>query len=162
MTAGSSASAAADGGAVGGQPAGAGARADPATRGTVWEVPRSAAAVSRVRRELRAVLERAGVRADTCDSVLLVAHELMVNGVEHGRTAVRLTVGWGVRDVRIDVHDGSSVPPVIQPMDPRAARGRGLQMVQGLAARWGWRLDGDGKTVWADVSTRQGHPSPAA
>jgi anti-sigma regulatory factor (Ser/Thr protein kinase) len=162
VTAGASASAAADGDTGGGDAVGTGARGDRATRSTIWEVPRSAAAVGRARHELRRLLERRGVRPDACDSVLLVAHELVVNGVEHGRAPVRLAVGWGARAVRIDVHDGSSAPPRLEPLDPTGARGRGLQIVEGLATRWGWRLDGDGKTVWAEVPITDRHPGPTA
>jgi anti-sigma regulatory factor (Ser/Thr protein kinase) len=139
-------------------PSGAG---EDATNRRTWQLPCSPAAVGRTRRELRTLLQLQGMRPDACDAVLLVAYELIVNGIEHGRTGVRLTVELGPATVRIDVHDGSSRPPQLQRMDPAAVRGRGLQMVDGLAARWGWQPDGAGKTVWAEVAT-DGHPGPAA
>jgi anti-sigma regulatory factor (Ser/Thr protein kinase) len=147
---------------AGDDPTGSPGRGNTARWSTAWDVPRSPAAVSRVRRALGALLHRLGVRPDACDAALLVAHELVVNGVEHGRTGVRLTVGLVADAIRIDVHDGSPVQPRLQPRDPAAPRGRGLQMVEGLAANWGWRLDGDGKTVWAEVPTAGGHPGSAA
>jgi anti-sigma regulatory factor (Ser/Thr protein kinase) len=117
----------------------------------VWEVPCSPAAAGRARRELGRLLEHHGVDLDDVDVVLLVAHELVVNGVEHGRTAVRLTVVVHRASARIEVRDGSASPPELRPFDPTAPRGRGMQMVAGLAADWGWHPDGVGKTVWAEV-----------
>ena len=41
--------------------------------------------------------------------------------------------------------------PVLRPapIDPMAARGRGLQMVDALTTAWGVTLHAGGKTVWA-------------
>ena len=55
--------------------------------------------------------------------------------------------------VRIEAHDAAPDPPRQQPHDLWAARGRGLQLVDGLSRRWGWSPDANGKTVWADVSS---------
>ena len=159
--AGAWAPAAADGAVGGGTTGSTGPMCEPA-RTTVWDIPCSPAAAGRARRELGALLDDRGLDPEDHDAVLLVVHELLVNGIEHGRTAVRLAVELAAGLVRIDVHDGSAVPPRLQPMELTAPRGRGLQMVDSLAARWGWRLDGDGKTVWAEVSARGGHPDPAA
>jgi hypothetical protein len=127
----------------------------------VWRLACTTADMSRTRRELLTLLQRRGVHPYACDAVLLVAHELAVNGIEHGRTGVRLTVGLGPETVRIDAHDGSPQSPRLQRMDPTAVRGRGLQLVHALAVHWGWQPDGAGKTVWAEVPT-DGHPGPAA
>jgi anti-sigma regulatory factor (Ser/Thr protein kinase) len=126
-----------------------------------WEISPSAAEVSRARRELGTLLQHRGVTSDVGDAVLLVAHELLVNGVEHGHTAVRLTVALHPTRVRLDVRDGSPAPPALQPMDPLAMHGRGLQMVAAFADRWGWYPDGPGKTVWAEVPVT-GYLGPTA
>jgi anti-sigma regulatory factor (Ser/Thr protein kinase) len=125
-----------------------------------WHVPCSTAEVGRARRALGRLLEQQGVGDDDGDAVLLVAHELLVNGVEHGRTAVRLTAAVRARSVWIEVRDGNAAPPQVRPFDPAAPRGRGMQMVAAIADRWGWYPDGAGKTVWAEVPV-DGHLGPA-
>jgi len=50
----------------------------------------------------------------------------------------------------VTVRDDRAAPlPRLAPIDPTAARGRGLQMVDALAGAWGVSLHADGKTVWA-------------
>ncbi|OLT20426.1 hypothetical protein BJF78_35475 [Pseudonocardia sp. CNS-139] len=44
------------------------------------------------RRELRTRLADLGITGATHDAILLTAHELVTNGVEHARTTVRLAV----------------------------------------------------------------------
>jgi anti-sigma regulatory factor (Ser/Thr protein kinase) len=162
MTAGAWAPVAADGQGAGPGPVGSAAPGNGAARSASWKVRCSAVAVARARRELRGLLERWGLHPDAHDSLLVVAHELMVNGVEHGRTDVRLTVGLTAGGVRVAVHDGSPAPPELQALHTAAPRGRGLQMIEAFAASWGWNLDGDGKTVWAEVPGMSGHPGPAS
>ena len=50
------------------------------------------------------------------------------------------------------MRDGSARSPHIQPFDPHAARGRGLQLVTNLSRRWGCQHHPEGKTVWADLA----------
>ena len=50
--------------------------------------------------------------------------------------------------------EGIEGPPQLQPIDPLGARGRGLQLVDGLSTGWGWAADPPGKVVWAEVPTR--------
>jgi anti-sigma regulatory factor (Ser/Thr protein kinase) len=118
-----------------------------------WQFEASAAAVGRLRRELRNALDRRGVSRDSQNIVLIVANELAANAVEHVGGAVEVVAAFSSRAVRIAVSDDSPLAPRVQPHDPRAPRGRGLQMVQVLASRWNWSADGIGKTVWAEVPT---------
>lgn len=56
--------------------------------------------------------------------------------------------------VRIEVHD-SSCAPLPQATgfnDEDAEGGRGLTVVAGLAASWGWQPDAFGKVVWCEVA----------
>jgi hypothetical protein len=53
--------------------------------------------------------------------------------------------------VKVCVLDGSTDPPIVQPHNPLAGRGRGLQVVEALALRWGYLVHDLGKTVWARV-----------
>jgi anti-sigma regulatory factor (Ser/Thr protein kinase) len=118
-----------------------------------WRLEASAAAVGCVRRELRDALRRRGVSGEPLDVVLLVANELVANAVEHVGHLVEVVAAFSHGSVRISVSDESTRVPRLRPFDPRAPRGRGLQMVDGLASRWSWCTDSLGKTVWADVPT---------
>ena len=90
------------------------------------------------------------------DAVLLVS-ELFSNSVQHSRSGVpgeivTVAVTAGTSVVRVEVTDpnGSGVPELHR-ADHDAEGGRGLQLVEGLAARWGWRRR-DGRTVtWFEV-----------
>jgi anti-sigma regulatory factor (Ser/Thr protein kinase) len=104
------------------------------------------------------------------DDAALLVSELMSNVVRHGGDLARLTVSAGPDSLRIAVHDDGAGAPTMRAgaIDPTAASGRGLRIVDTLARRWGVDPDPDGagKTVWfelvvaAEMPSRQ--TSPAA
>jgi anti-sigma regulatory factor (Ser/Thr protein kinase) len=118
-----------------------------------WHLNSSAAALSRMRHELDIALGLRGMSDDAHESVLLVAYELAANAVEHVGGPVDVIATLSAGSVRIEVSDGSPAAPQLRPHDPLAMRGRGLQVVDGLASRWSWSAQGGRKTVWADVPT---------
>ena len=118
-----------------------------------WESRPPVDAVPFARDRLARELADWGIATEAGEPALLVATELLTNALEHARAPIRLTVGLGAESVRIEVHDAAADPPRQQPHDLWAARGRGLQLVDGLSRRWGWSPDTNGKTVWADVSS---------
>lgn len=99
----------------------------------------------------------------------LVVSELVSNAVQAsvGLTGSRFAGAWapGTPPVRIwlsaddhrvviQVWDGSDRPPVPQPVEPEADRGRGLLLVGALSAEWGCYTPekSSGKVVWAVVA----------
>lgn len=106
-------------------------------------------------RRARATASRAasawGIDEDSTADLLVVVNELVSNAVEHARTPSVLTLDLHASLVLVAVSDESAVPPVVRPHDIRATRGRGMQMVRAVSARWGHRTTGRGKTVWAEV-----------
>ncbi len=109
---------------------------------------------SRIRRRLQAAIAQWGLPAEIIENVLLVVEELVANAVDHARTPFRLTVDHlptdrSGRALRIAVHDQCPQPVSVRPFDARAARGRGLQMIEALTSRWGCDRTAAGKTVWA-------------
>jgi anti-sigma regulatory factor (Ser/Thr protein kinase) len=109
---------------------------------------------SRIRRRLQAAIAQWGLPAEIIENVLLVVEELVANAVDHARTPFRLTVDHLLIDrsgraLRIAVHDQCPQPVSVRPFDARAARGRGLQMIEALTSRWGCDRTAAGKTVWA-------------
>ena len=98
----------------------------------------------------------------------LVVSELVSNAVQAtaGITGSRFAGEWapGTPPVRvwlsadehrlvIQVWDGSDRPPVPQPVEPDADRGRGLLLVGSLSSEWGCYTPekSSGKVVWAVV-----------
>jgi hypothetical protein len=65
---------------------------------------------------------------------------------------VTLRVEVGADVVRIEVRDGSRLPPRVHAFSPTAATGRGLRLLENLAVRWGVEPASDvGKVVWFEV-----------
>lgn len=77
----------------------------------------------------------------------LIASELVANGVVHARTELALTV----RDhdgLQISVGDGD---PRFAELGGEGGQGTGLELVAGLAERWGCLPTSTGKVVWATL-----------
>ncbi len=85
---------------------------------------------------------------------LLLASELVSNAVLHGAPPIGLSIQLspGGDSVRVEVHDGSpQLPPARAPeISQVREHGRGLQIVDTLAAAWGSRPGeaSGGKTSW--------------
>jgi len=81
----------------------------------------------------------------------LLADELVSNSVRHVGGPIGLAAIRMPRAIRVEVRDESAVLPVVVRAGPDDPRGRGLQIVDGLAHRWGIEPDGAGKTVWFEL-----------
>jgi len=69
------------------------------------------------------------------------------------RTPFRLVVQRAGSVLRISVADDSAHPPVLRPFDPRARRGRGLQVIVGVARGWGCdEHEGGRSSGWSSTS----------
>jgi serine/threonine-protein kinase RsbW len=107
---------------------------------------------------VRRALAGAGLPEPLRQDALLVASELVTNGVRHGagspedRVSVRVVPRAG--GVRIEVTDpGPGFTGTVPMPGPRAAGGRGLPIVAALAARWGAGRAPDGAwRVWAELA----------
>lgn len=95
------------------------------------------------------------VGADTNTLELLVS-EVVTNAVLHARSKISVLIERVGGVLRVSVHDSSSRLPVRKPLDPMVESGRGLNIVDALATRWGVDVDGrsPGKTVWFEVPLR--------
>jgi anti-sigma regulatory factor (Ser/Thr protein kinase) len=73
------------------------------------------------------------------------------SGAPGGTVTVAVREGDGA--VRVEVTDrGGSGVPQLRPVDLDAEGGRGLQLVAGVAARWGWRRRGGWTVTWFELS----------
>jgi anti-sigma regulatory factor (Ser/Thr protein kinase) len=87
----------------------------------------------------------------TADTVELVVSELVTNAVLHGGSEVLLMIANLGDRVRVEVSDSSPCLPQVVHTD-LGAHGRGLQLVDALATRWGSEPTVTGKMVWCEVS----------
>jgi serine/threonine-protein kinase RsbW len=90
------------------------------------------------------------------EAVLLVS-ELATNAVLHtasGNSGVfEITVCQGPGHARIEVCDqGAEDAPTTQPTEPLTEAGRGLSLVELVAARWGHTGDSTGRSVFFELS----------
>jgi hypothetical protein len=99
-----------------------------------------------------------GLRGLVQDATLVVS-ELVTNALRHGardgddrtgRDRPELILWARTGYLVCVVIDSSAGPPVRVPAGPAREDGRGLQVVQALASRWGWSMLGvHRKAVWA-------------
>jgi anti-sigma regulatory factor (Ser/Thr protein kinase) len=85
------------------------------------------------------------------DAVLLVVSELFANAVRHagGVSGFRLEAGPGT--VTVEVHDASTVLPLLLPMDATRPGGFGWHLVQDLSVDVRVDVHAAGKSVTAVV-----------
>ncbi|MEU6703321.1 ATP-binding protein [Streptomyces wuyuanensis] len=137
------------------------------------EVGPDPAEVGRARRWARSRLAGSGIGDDEplAETLVLLISELVTNAVVHtGCPAVlRMLFGLGAAEVgtvRVEVADNCARPPQPRRSAGDDTGGRGLELVDGLADRWGWKREGAGKSIWCEVDRcavpGPSVPSPAA
>lgn len=89
------------------------------------------------------------------ETALLLVSELATNAIRHGTPPVRLSLRLHGDRLRVEVTDSSPALPQLGHPGPDQTGGRGLQIVQQLAARWGAGASRSrlGKTVWFELRT---------
>ena len=132
----------------------------------VHDVPPDPAAIRDARRFLRSTLTEWGVDEETTDTAVLCLSELVTNALIHSHAgcAVRVLLERGTLTTTVR-DNGAASGPLAGPMaDPLRVHGRGLQLVDALASRWGSELDTVGTTVWfvLEATDRAGAPERTA
>ncbi|MET9516031.1 ATP-binding protein [Streptomyces sp. NPDC002994] len=126
-----------------------------------WHFPRHPRSVGRARNLLVGQAREWKVPDDAAETATLLLSELMTNALRHAGCApgrevwVRLVLQQQtVAILRIEVSDACVVLPHPRDASPDDETGRGLALVDALAARWGAapRECGVGKTVWFEVN----------
>ncbi|MEU8569065.1 ATP-binding protein [Streptomyces pathocidini] len=142
--------------------------------------------VGRARRWARSRLAGSGIEPDEplAETLILLISELVTNAVVHtGCPAVlRMllpdvsggpgpdggTAGHArVAAVRVEVADRSTRAPAPRRAQGEDTNGRGLELVTGLADRWGWQPEDGGKSIWCEIdraqapAAREADPEPA-
>ncbi|HET7312529.1 MAG TPA: ATP-binding protein [Mycobacteriales bacterium] len=106
--------------------------------------------VAEARHFARECLSRWGLEDQAAD-VELVVDELVTNAIRHSRGAVTLSIGRRLDRIVVQVQDPSPERPEHDAPDVLADNGRGLVLVEELAAGWGTTPVPDGKRVWAEL-----------
>ena len=100
------------------------------------------------RRFVADTLDQWGIR-DLQEVASLLVSELVTNSVVHAGSDIALTLSSDGPQVRFEVRDGSTHPPVDLNVPPPCPNGRGVRIVAAMSADWGVeRVAGDGKAVW--------------
>jgi anti-sigma regulatory factor (Ser/Thr protein kinase) len=123
-----------------------------------WDLPSQPGSAAVARRHVAAACSHLG--REFHDVAVLLASELVGNAVEHARSdAIHLVVDQQESRFRVEVHDELAARPAPQRVDTLAPRGRGLMLVERLAAEWGVDPSpGGGKQVWFQLRM----PPPSA
>lgn len=131
------------------------------------EVGPDPAEVGRARRWARSRLVGSGIGDDEplAETLILLISELVTNAVVHTGCPAVLRMLFGsageVGTVRVEVADASGCPPRPRHAEGDDTNGRGLELVDGLADRWGWQPEGAGKQIWCEVDSGVPLPAPA-
>lgn len=108
-------------------------------------------AVAAARHFVLGTLAAWGIDGDTVEIATLCLSELVTNAMIHTDAGCELRVVLDRGVLTTTVRDGGSSVVVdfsSLTVDPLAAHGRGLQLVDALSTRWGSELDAVGMTVW--------------
>lgn len=124
----------------------------------VLEIGADPMEVGRARRWARSRLAGCGIAQDEplAETVVLLISELVTNAVVHtGCPAVlRMLLPHqhvaGAGAVRVEVDDASTRMPRQRQAEGDDTNGRGLELVSGLADRWGWHRESGGKRIWCE------------
>jgi anti-sigma regulatory factor (Ser/Thr protein kinase) len=90
---------------------------------------------------------------DDGEVAVLLVSELVTNAIMYGRAPLELRAHAEGSALRVEVYDHDPVhPPVLRRnVDVADPGGRGLQLVDTLADRWGWAENANGKVVWFEL-----------
>jgi anti-sigma regulatory factor (Ser/Thr protein kinase) len=120
------------------------------------DLPPVATSVPLARRLVRDVLRAWNAPHDLEDAELLVA-EVVANVVDHvGGEVFTLELSLRGGSLQVGVVDGSSIRPIVRELSLQRERGRGMQLVDRIADRWGADDHHGGKRVWFELSS---HPA---
>ena len=118
-------------------------------------VPESAGAA---RRFIADMCNAAQLGEDDCSLAALLTSELVTNAIKYGGSTAVLEAHAPGGTLRVAVRDDNPSLPVVgtQP-ELTAESGRGMLLVQALAARWGVEESPDGgKSVWFELDLPTG------
>lgn len=127
--------------------------ADEKGAGVEMEFAPEPESVAHARRFVVGALRQSAPSDEVGMRVSALVSELATNAVLHARTAFRVVVKPGRSSIRVAVRDSSPKTPVRKEYGPLHPTGRGLEVVESMADRWGVEPADDGKVVWFEIDT---------
>jgi anti-sigma regulatory factor (Ser/Thr protein kinase) len=122
------------------------------------DLPAHADAAAQARSWIAATLVGWDLPAEMVEDAQLCTTELVTNVLLHARSAARVDVNLDDHRLLVAVADaGTSGEVRLLPADPTAERGRGLLLLDAIAADWGHERTSRGTTVWFQLP----RPQPA-
>jgi anti-sigma regulatory factor (Ser/Thr protein kinase) len=116
------------------------------------ELPDDLCSVADARRFVKQRLRDWGID-EPVDDALLVVSELAANALTHAHSSYSIRLSATSNVLRIEVDDSGAGTPEPQPLTETEEHGRGLHLVDALAASWGMESgDSGGKRVWAELA----------
>lgn len=92
---------------------------------------------------------------EDAEIAVLLTSELVTNAIRYGAPPVTLRAGVSRRGaLRVEVQDDEPGAVVARRAKLDDVGGRGLQLVDSLADRWGYRSTRSGKRVWFELTTQ--------
>jgi len=115
-------------------------------------LPQTAGSVRRARRTIAAFLDPAEVPDRVVNDLLLLVSELVTNALVHAGSPAVVRLDADVERIKVAVadRDPDRSLSIVEP-DPLSSRGRGVLLVDRLAARWGVEPRQEGKIVWFEL-----------
>jgi PAS domain S-box-containing protein len=124
-----------------------------------YQLPTEQEAVATSRRLVAATLRRWEIPPGVTDDVVLLTSELVTNAIIHGRPPIELRLRRMAADLLLEVIDTATLLPRKQQPTPDDEHGRGLQIVELLADRWGTRATERGKSMWCMTTIKDDQPA---
>ncbi|MFJ4850333.1 ATP-binding protein [Streptomyces sp. NPDC088733] len=115
-----------------------------------WALPWSSQACHHAREAVRGALRQWGLD-DVADTAELLVSELVGNALRHARAPLALNCVLLGDTICCAVIDGSPDLPQVVGAGSEDESGRGLTLVELLAARWGSDTNQTGKAVWFEL-----------
>lgn len=119
---------------------------DHPSTGATYELPASITSARLARELVRNALD--GFEAPLVEIAELLVSELVTNAVSHAQSAPVMRIDVSGDAVRVAVQDASREPVEVRDASQDSPSGRGLLLVDTLAASWGWAPTPEGKRVW--------------
>ena len=114
------------------------------------DLPFAAESPATARALVAEALQGTRTPADVVGTAELLVSELVTNVLRH-TTGGTIGLAIAVQPLVISVSDTSTEPVEVREPSADQPTGRGLQLVQQLAFRWGVLTDDAGKTVWFEL-----------
>ena len=115
------------------------------------EFPSTPVSAAGARRFVESVLDGTELDHLSYPATMLVS-ELVANAILHSGTPLEVVVIPDGDRLRVEVHDGSAEMAVRKHYSDMSGTGRGLMLVERMAAEWGCDRTADGgKVVWFEL-----------